>query len=717
MASRDPERRTVSIRWSLIRNLSLLLVLLTGLVLLATVLTGREIERFVSSALLQRGLDAAESELLRFFDPVQQGLEVARRMVGDGSLDLDDPEALDRHFAPLLASVPRISGVNVGDARGRSYVLMHVPSEGLWRSRVTRVDEWGPRLEYAEWRDAGGPVRRWVVEKPGPDEAYDPRKRAWYRVALEAAARAEPGPGLPGGVYWTEPYTFFSTGQPGITAMLQAEEPGGRRRVLAFDVLLSDISDFTRDLVVSEHGYGAVLAADGRMLGLPGLPRFDEEAQRAAALLRRPSESGVPTLEDAALAYARQLPDTPPTFPFRSGGERFWAGLRPVTLGRNASENVVILVPSRDLVGPVLRLRVLLVGASLLGFAGALVMSLVLARRYSRPLVRLAANSERIGALDLGQLDSVHSSLREVDQLAGEQERMRVALDSFSRYVPVGVVRELMSRGEAARIGGTRCDVTALFTDIRGFTSIAEGMEPEALTAHLAEYFEELLGIVQGDGFGTVTQVNGDGVVGFWGAPRPDPAHAAHAAAAVLACQERLAKLNGRWARAGRPQLFTRFGLASGAAVVGNVGAASRLVYTAIGDTVNLASRLEGLGRFYGTSALASAATREAAGDAFEWRLVDHVRVKGRSEAVGIHELLGSAGGVAEARLARARRYEQCLRLYRERRFAEARALLEALAAEIAGDVCVTRLLGLARGFELDPPAAGWEGVSEYFEK
>lgn len=718
MPSRDEQQRnTVTIRWSLIRNLSLLLVLLTGLILLATVYTGREIERFVSTALLERALDAANSDLHRFFDPVQQGLEVARRMVGDGSLDPDDLDALDRHFVPLLASVPQISGVNLGDERGRSFLLMRLPGEGRWRNRVTRVDEWGGRLEFREWRDGGAPARAWSVAEPGEDQAFDPRTRDWYRVALEAAAREEPGDALPRGVYWTEPYNFFSTGEPGITAMVQVEDPRGERFVLALDVLLRDLSDFTRNLHVSEHGLCGVLAEDGRLLGLPGLPRFEDPAARAAALLALPIESGVPVLSDAAREYRKYLPDPPATFSFRSGGERYWADLREVPLGRNASSSIVILVPSRDLVGPVNELRALLVGVSLLGFAGALVMAVVLARRYSRPLARLAENSERIGALELGELARVRSSLREVDQLATEQERMRVALDSFSRYVPVDVVRELMSRGEAARLGGARCQVTALFTDIRGFTSIAEGMEPEALTAHLAEYFEELLGIVQGDGFGTVTQLNGDGLVGFWGAPRPDESHAVHAAAAVLACGRRLAERNAEWKRRGKPELHTRFGLASGAAMVGNVGASSRLVYTAIGDTINLASRLEGLSRFYGTSVLASDATRAAAGDAFEWRLVDHVRVKGRSEVVGIHELLGAAGSVTEAGLAAARRYEEALRLYRERCFAEARGKLEGLAGERPADLSITRLLELARGLERTPPGDGWEGVSEYFEK
>ena len=220
---------------------------------------------------------------------------------------------------------------------------------------------------------------------------------------------------------------------------------------------------------------------------------------------------------------------------------------------------------------------------------------------------------------------------------------------------------------------------------------------------------------MQGDGYGTVTQLTGDGLIGFWGAPKPDAEHARHAAAAVLACVERLAELDAEWKRLGKPALRTRFGLASGAAVVGNVGAASRLVYTAIGDTINRASRLEGLSRVYGTSVLASNATREATGDAFEWRRVDRVRVKGRSEVVAVYELLGLAGAISEQQRSFARSYEAALSLFGERDFSDAIVLLSEL--ENRGDLSVARLLDLSRRFASQPPPDEWDAVTDYFEK
>jgi len=714
MAARAPAR-TVTIRWSLIRNLVLLIVFLTGSILLTTVYTGRRIAELTSRALIDRALDRTESELRRFFDPVQRSLLVARRLIRDGALDLDDPRALNRYFIPVIEGMPQVSSANLGDAHGAGYMLLRLP--GRWLNRLVRIDQWGDRLEFSEWSDAQTRPREWSVEQPSEEERYDPRERAWYRVAHEAAARLEPGVALPREIYWTDAYSFFTTGKPGITAMVHVEDAAGRRSVLALDVLLRDLSEFTRKLEVSPNGFGIVLADDGRTLGLPGLPPFEDPDARARAYLKHPRELEVPALADGARAAAALGPDRPATFFFESRGETYWADSRPLRLGANHSVQIVVAVPERDLVGVITQQRLLLLGVSLLGFGIAIGMAFLLARRYSGPLAALAGNSERIGALDLGAIEPVHSSIREVEQLASEQDRMRVALDSFSRYVPVDVIRELMARGEAARIGGARRIITVLFTDVAGFTSVAESMAPEALTAHMAEYFEEMMGIVQGDGFGTVTQITGDGLVAFWGAPIPDQQHAAHAAAAVLACRERLALLNEQWRGRGMPELPTRFGLASGPVVVGNVGSLSRLVYTALGDTLNLASRLEGLNRFYGTGVLASGALREAASDSFVWRLVDVVRVKGKAKAVEIHELLGAAGRVSERSIALAAHYEQALAAYRERRFAEALACLETLAAERAGDLSVERLLGLAWRFVQQPPEEGWDGVTDYFEK
>ncbi|MFQ5418642.1 MAG: adenylate/guanylate cyclase domain-containing protein, partial [Myxococcota bacterium] len=179
----------------------------------------------------------------------------------------------------------------------------------------------------------------------------------------------------------------------------------------------------------------------------------------------------------------------------------------------------------------------------------------------------------------------------------------------------------------------------------------------------------------------------------------------------------RLDVKNPAWSERGLPPLPTRFGLSTGPTVVGNVGAPSRMLYTGVGDSMNLASRIEGLNRVYGTRVLVSDTVRAAAGSAFEWREIDRVRVKGKKDAVEIFEVLGRAGRVPDARLARAARYEDALSAYRRRDFEAAAALFEPLASGPEGDVAARRLLESCRGLMRQPPGEDWQATTRFSEK
>jgi adenylate cyclase len=236
-------------------------------------------------------------------------------------------------------------------------------------------------------------------------------------------------------------------------------------------------------------------------------------------------------------------------------------------------------------------------------------------------------------------------------------------------------------------------------------------MTPEGLTAHLAEYFEMMVDTLQGER-ATVDKMVGDAIIAFWGAPLPDAEHAKNAVRGVARCRERLAELNARWREQGKPELPTCFGLDVGPLVVGNVGSPSRLNYTVLGDTVNLASRIEGLNRRYGTEILASESLKDAAGDEWCWRLVDAVAVKGKREAVRIYELLGSRDDTSSERLEFARAYERAFEAYQTRQFDEAGKLLAELAARWPDDRSLESLQALCAQFGSKPPPLDWDGVA-----
>ncbi|HWR98905.1 MAG TPA: adenylate/guanylate cyclase domain-containing protein [Candidatus Methanoperedens sp.] len=290
-----------------------------------------------------------------------------------------------------------------------------------------------------------------------------------------------------------------------------------------------------------------------------------------------------------------------------------------------------------------------------------------------------------------------------------EGRQRRFIAGAFSRYVSPKVVRQILEDPKRLALGGERREVTLFFSDLQGFTSISETMGPAELVGFLNEYTTLMADVVTGLD-GTIDKYIGDSVMAFWGAPLPQPDHARRALLAALLCQDRLRPFCDGLVARGGPRLVTRIGLNSGVCVVGNMGSRDRFDYTAIGDTVNQASRLEGINKVYGTLIIASDATWRASGGAAFGRPLDRVRVKGKAEPVAIHEVMAVAGAETEAQRTLAAAYAQALAAYQGRRWEEAIALAQAIPS--AGDDGPARvLLERARAFFAAPPPPDWDGV------
>jgi adenylate cyclase len=297
-------------------------------------------------------------------------------------------------------------------------------------------------------------------------------------------------------------------------------------------------------------------------------------------------------------------------------------------------------------------------------------------------------------------------------RIAAEEERAQRIRQTFEHYVSRPVVEEMLRHPERVKLGGERRDMTVLFSDIRGFTSISETLDSEALVSLLNEFFTPMTRIVLDNG-GTLDKYMGDAVMAFFGAPLAQPDHAARACRASLAMRDELVVLNERWHREGRlpPHLSMAIGIGlnSGDMSVGNVGSEAVFGYTVIGDNVNLGSRIEGLNKDYGSQILVSETTARAAGDGFLFRELDWVRVKGKQQPVGIHELLAAAPAPPD-QSERAVLYARALAAYRARDFAAAEILFADLADRL-DDGPGRAFRERCRQYQEDPPPAEWDGV------
>ena len=295
-----------------------------------------------------------------------------------------------------------------------------------------------------------------------------------------------------------------------------------------------------------------------------------------------------------------------------------------------------------------------------------------------------------------------------------EEKEKRKVRTAFGQYLSPEVIRRLLVNPRL--VEPKKTDITVMFSDIRGFTTISEKLDAQELAVFLNQYLSDMTSIVF-DHYGTLDKYIGDAVMAFWGAPFEEPGHAAKACNAALQMMQRVGELQKQWKAEGKPSLEIGIGLNTGVASVGNMGSSLRYGYTALGDAVNLSSRLEGLNKDYGTHIIASETTYQSAkDDGFVFRELDLLRVKGKHQPVTIYELLGrqsefTANGNAEELRLRLELFARGRELYRNRQWQEAQQTFQQVFEKWPDDGPSRLYYDRCQDYLAQEPPATWDGV------
>jgi adenylate cyclase len=285
----------------------------------------------------------------------------------------------------------------------------------------------------------------------------------------------------------------------------------------------------------------------------------------------------------------------------------------------------------------------------------------------------------------------------------------------FGQYVPPELVDEMAKDPEAFTLEGESREMTVLFSDVRGFTTISEGLDPRQLTQLMNEFLTPMTHVIH-DHRGTIDKYMGDAIMAFWGAPMSDQEHARHALQAAMSMIDSLKKLQGEFSAKGWPPINIGVGLNSGMMTVGNMGSEFRMAYTVMGDAVNLGSRLEGLTKQYGVNIIASEFTVAQVPD-FVFRELDRVRVKGKDEPVGIYEPVCPAGQEGEALAGELRRYAEAVAQYRDQQWDVAQAQFLDLQKRHPERYLYRMYAERVDYFRENPPGEDWDGVFTFKTK
>jgi adenylate cyclase len=528
-----------------------------------------------------------------------------------------------------------------------------------------------------------------LVEIKRMENTYDPRTRPYYKLVAQAKAPI-----------WTPPYVFAEN-VPGITYAMPYFADNALEGVFTIDFDLGRLSDLARSLQFSPHGRVVIVS--------------DEQI-----VLAHPTVSTIAKIDDKALLIAaKDVPDKPlqqilaagNVSELEVGGTDYLARSLPIALPGGAKWLVLAFAPESDFTAGIGRRALSSLLISLAAILLSVVVAWVLARRISQPLTALAAEMEKVGEFRIDAGDEDHSMFREIEMMNTALAKMKGGLRSFASYVPRDLVRAVLASGQEARLSGEVKQLTVYFSDLAGFTTLAETRRPDELVKFLGEYFDDMSMIIAEEK-GTLDKYLGDGIMAFWGAPMPVADHAARACVAALRSQQRLEELTPEGVK-----LSARIGIATGDVLVGNIGSRERLNYTVMGDTANLSARLESLNKQYGTSCMIDETTFAQAKSVIVARPLDVVAVKGKTQGVRVYEILALASDNDHRAVSIADHSTEALDAFLARRFDDAAAAWAKVVELLPGDKTAVTLHDRATAFAALPPGPDWEGVTVVTEK
>jgi adenylate cyclase len=633
------------------------------------------------------------------------------------AVDVDDPVSIERALFVALIEEDPLSDVTFTRAEEVGYdpagdallapahrwelsvyrASATDPSSGITSRRITASDG-GWKVERRD-RAPGEPYPTGAFTAAGA--AGDPTMPSTFTAA---AARDSEGHALWSDLHWSE----IDPGDPDrvvMTVQKAVRDRSGRfAGVLRVGLLTRVIDRATRVRVAADDDAEAhrIFLCDpgGRLV-----TRLDptDRLQLSGDDLRFVASREPPEVA-AALAQpllGRMTAGTEASGSFVTGGRRYLFTFR----GLQSSQDwiVGVVVPEEVYTHRLEAVRNRFLVLYLLAMVFVLVGGALMMRAVRRGLGQVGVATARMRSFDFAPAPS-GAPFRDVEAVLESLERAKTAMRTLGKYAPVDLVRELYRANREPKLGGELAELTILFTDIRGFTGLAERLGPNELAEALGRYLDAMTAAIRSTG-GTLDKFIGDAVMALWNAPTPVERHAERGCQAILACKQATADLYRSAAWGGLPALVTRFGLHTDRVLVGHFGAPERMSFTAMGDGVNLASRLEALGKQYGVTALVSESVVARAGEGFSFRRIDKVAVKGKTHAVVVYELLGESG---PPRPSFVDAYEAALDDYGLRRF---EAAMARLAPRIEEDPPSRVLFDRCRILAEHPPPDGWDGV------
>lgn len=445
---------------------------------------------------------------------------------------------------------------------------------------------------------------------------YDPRTRPWYKGAISSKS-----------TFWTPPYTFIFPPVFGMTVSspyysdINSEILG----IVGVDLTLKSVSDFIKEQQISKNGHAYIIDNATGQIVLPIEYAGKNTSDLQLSILEK--------------SYQQFKQSKKNSFSQEINSEKYLVSILNMPESFNDRWLIAVIAPLEDFFFEILRTQKIVILISIIIFFLATLLIVIFSRKISKPITTIANEVDKITHFDFSSSTRIKSNIKEIKILDTSVANMRETINSFAKYVPKDIVRQLIKQGKGITLGGEKKQIVVMFTDIENFTPIAEKHPTDELMSLLAEYFDPMSKIIL-DSQGTIDKYIGDSIMAFWGAPENVNNPWDKACKAALYAHRFNIEFNHQRINKQLPPFPTRYGLSIGQAIVGNIGTAERINYTALGDIVNIASRLQSTNKVYNTSILITQELYELIKDRFITRPVDQVLIKGKEIKIKIHELI-----------------------------------------------------------------------------
>ena len=657
-----------------------------------------------SDELLYQISETITRQINSHLEPANKNGIVIKNLIEKNVISTSTIAFNESFFTEALETYPQFQSIYFGDEKG-DYFMTYRDEDNTFVTKIVNrtTPPTGIRLIKKDLD------HELISDTFTSDINYDPRERPWYKATK-----------FEGKSVWTSEYYLFTAKEPGITcAQPIFNENCNFIGAVGVDFKLNEINNFLKSLKIGETGTAFLCNEAGEIFAHPakvsyrkGNPRNPDKGNHP----RSPAEAAIKDgPESQAISY--YLKNQKYKFNFTHKTDRYISLFRPISEKYDGKWTLGIIVPEDDFIGPIARIHetTLLFSFWLLIIAGFLTATL--AKELTDPIHKAIVEADRIQNLDFeGEID-FQSPITEIQDMSNTMNSMKKTLSSFKKYVPSEIVKELVKDKHEAKLEAEASVITILFTDISNFSTISEEANPHLLVNQLAEYFDAIAKIIHNHN-GTIDKYIGDSVMAFWGAPHPDENQAKNACLASLEIQETLHRLNMKWISQGKEAFITRIGINSGVSFIGNFGSSERFNYTAIGDSVNLANRLEGLNKVYGSKIIVSESTEQEAGNELIFRVLDIVAVKGRQQSVTVYQLLGSVNDPHSRTMVKLSELsERALVHYLSSEWEEAENEYKEILKEYPNDKTAQMFVERCQKLKDNPPDDKWDGVYRLTQK